>query len=121
MAELAVAITGMNSGYVVQASLIEAASTAVAADNGRVSDRQGRAQDRPARTDSPKKQAPEKRNPEDKFKTNSAQVTAFFDDLYEPLKKMADDLNVNENLILSLSSYESGWYNDHNRALNNPF
>lgn len=52
---------------------------------------------------------------------NPEHVNKFFDDLYEPISKMANDLNVDENWLLALASYESGWYNEHNRGLKNPF
>lgn len=54
-------------------------------------------------------------------KTNPTHVTKFFDDLHGPISEMATGLAVDENFLLGLSSYESGWYNDHNRNLNNPF
>jgi hypothetical protein len=56
-----------------------------------------------------------------KARINPEHVDRFFDDLYEPIKQMAADLGVHEDWLLGLSSYESGWYNAHNRALNNPF
>lgn len=52
---------------------------------------------------------------------NPRHVNDFFEDLYPTLKKLAEELAINEDFILALSSYESGWYNAHNRGLNNPF
>ena len=34
---------------------------------------------------------------------------------------MAKELKTDENFILGLSAYESGWLNQHNRDLHNPF
>ena len=52
---------------------------------------------------------------------NPRHVTDFFDDLYDTLRRLAEKLSIDEDCILALSSYESGWYNAHNRSLNNPF
>ena len=52
---------------------------------------------------------------------NPRHVNDFFNDLYPVLQKLAEELAINEDFILALSSYESGWYNAHNRGLNNPF
>lgn len=52
---------------------------------------------------------------------NPPHVTKFFDALYDVLKKLADELGINEDYILALSSYESGWSNPHNSGLCNPF
>ncbi|MBL8301129.1 MAG: glucosaminidase domain-containing protein [Rhodanobacteraceae bacterium] len=66
-----------------------------------------------AQVAAPKAAAPQSGNPR--------HVNDFFDDLYPTLKKLAEDVAVEEDCILALSSYESGWYNAHNRGLNNPF
>lgn len=52
---------------------------------------------------------------------NPRHVNDFFEDLYPTLKKLAEELAINEDYVLALSSYESGWYNAHNRGLCNPF
>ena len=48
-------------------------------------------------------------------------VRDFFKDLGRPLDDLAERLRVDPTAIKALSSYESGWYNAHNRALKNPF
>ena len=48
-------------------------------------------------------------------------VKRFFDVLNEPLNNLANRLNIDPESLKALSSYESGWYNAHNSALNNPF
>jgi hypothetical protein len=53
--------------------------------------------------------------------TNPDNVNRFFELLYDLISNAATELGVNEDFILALSSYESGWYNDHNLGLNNPF
>lgn len=66
-----------------------------------------------AQTRAPAKAMPQSGNPR--------HVNDFFEDLYPTLKKLAEELAINEDYVLALSSYESGWYNAHNRGLNNPF
>ncbi len=48
MASLAVALAGMNSGYVVQASVIEGAAAALASEMGKVGSQDAKTQDRPS-------------------------------------------------------------------------
>ncbi|MDC8012568.1 SpvB/TcaC N-terminal domain-containing protein [Tahibacter soli] len=126
-ASLAVALAGSSSGYVMQASVIDSAAGAIAADNGKAGDRQAKAQDRPARGQMRNKPASDGAHDgmnlpvKKKISSNPDYVVAFFEDLYEPLKEMAKGLELEEDWMLALSSYESGWYNSHNRGLNNPF
>jgi hypothetical protein len=54
-------------------------------------------------------------------KYNSPQQVAYFNHVYQLIHDMAQRLNVNENWILGLSAYESGYLNDHNTGLCNPF
>jgi hypothetical protein len=49
------------------------------------------------------------------------QQNRFFDDLLEPLTKLAQELGIDPNFLLSLAAHESGWLNAHNRLLHNPF
>lgn len=44
----------------------------------------------------------------------------FFDDLDTPLTKLASDLGLPPDYIQGLAAFESEWFNDHNRDLNNP-
>jgi len=48
-------------------------------------------------------------------------VRKFFKDLDVLLNGLANDLNTSVLFLEALSSLESGWYNTHNRSLNNPF
>lgn len=48
-------------------------------------------------------------------------VQTFFDEQYARLAKLAKELNIDPDYLMALSSYESGWLNNHNRALNNLF
>ena len=45
----------------------------------------------------------------------------FFDTLYAPAHALAERLGVDETWILGLAVHESGWLNQHDRDLNNPF
>ena len=45
----------------------------------------------------------------------------FFDSTLKVLRSLASDLNVNPLLIITHASFESGWLDAHNRALNNLF
>jgi hypothetical protein len=52
---------------------------------------------------------------------NSPQHKRFFDQLHKPLSDLATRLGVPESYIIGLPAYESGYLDDHNQALNNPF
>ena len=52
---------------------------------------------------------------------NPTDVDSFFDRAHEPLQALATRLGLPPEYIMGLSSYESGWLNPHNTALNNPF
>lgn len=52
---------------------------------------------------------------------NPSNIDRFFDQLYSPLSRLAQDLGLPESYLLGLSAYESSYLDDHNRALNNPF
>ena len=48
----------------------------------------------------------------------------FFDWLYKDIKKLAQELNVDEDFLLALAANEGGWTKgnlDYNQPLNNPF
>ncbi len=45
----------------------------------------------------------------------------FFDTLYAPAHGLAQRLGIDETWILGLAAYESGWLNQHDRDLNDPF
>jgi hypothetical protein len=45
----------------------------------------------------------------------------FFDTLYPQVHALAQRLGIDETWLLGLAAYESGWLNEHNRALNDPF
>jgi hypothetical protein len=45
----------------------------------------------------------------------------FFDSTLKVLRSLATNLNVNPLLIITHASFESGWLDPHNRALNNLF
>lgn len=51
--------------------------------------------------------------------TNPARVNDYFDDMYTPIHSLAERMGTNEDLLLVLSSMESGWLTDHNRGLHN--
>jgi hypothetical protein len=46
---------------------------------------------------------------------------AFFDKMYAPIHQISQKYDFNEDSLLALSAHESGWLNDHNSTLNNPF
>jgi hypothetical protein len=45
---------------------------------------------------------------------NPQQVNQFFNRLYEPLSKLADDMNVPRSTVLGLAAYEGGWGSKNN-------
>jgi hypothetical protein len=45
----------------------------------------------------------------------------FFDTVYQPLSDLAKELDVPEDYILGHSAYESGYLDNHDFPLNNPF
>ncbi len=45
----------------------------------------------------------------------------FFDTLYVPVQVLAQRLRIDETWILGLAAYESGWLDQHNRDLDDPF
>jgi len=51
----------------------------------------------------------------------TGQQRDYFNDLYSLIHEMEHRLNLDEDLIFGLSAYESGYLNDHNRDLKNPF
>jgi hypothetical protein len=46
---------------------------------------------------------------------------AFFDTLYDPVHALAHRLGIDENWLFGLALIESGWLDEHNRELNDPF
>jgi uncharacterized Zn-binding protein involved in type VI secretion len=50
-----------------------------------------------------------------------ANVQKFFNEQYMRMVKLAGELNIDSDYLMALSSYESGWLNPHNSALNNLF
>jgi RHS repeat-associated protein len=53
--------------------------------------------------------------------SNPKNVTAYFNDMYPPIHAMAARMGTDENFIFTLSSMESGWLDQHNRDLFNPY
>lgn len=51
---------------------------------------------------------------------NLAHVHRFFNELHDPLTEAAQRLGIPPAWLMGLSSYESGWLDDHNTRLNNP-
>ena len=60
------------------------------------------------------------RAPKDRGTTNG-DPDEFFDTVEPLIHSMAERIGIPESWILGLSAYESGWLDDHNRKLNNPF
>jgi hypothetical protein len=45
----------------------------------------------------------------------------FFDTLYPQVHALAEKLGIDETWLLGLAAFESGWLDQHNRKLNDPF
>ena len=52
---------------------------------------------------------------------NPAHVDRFFVELSDRLTDVARQLGIPPTWLIGLSAYESGWLNEHNTRLNNPF
>jgi len=52
---------------------------------------------------------------------NRDKFTKFFDMLYPPVHALAQRLGIDETWLLGLAAHESGWLDEHNRDLNDPF
>ena len=53
--------------------------------------------------------------------TTSEQRKRFYDSLYDRLQAMAKRLDIKVEWLLGLAAHESGWLNEHNWPMRNPF